>query len=563
VLGGHSLLVTQVVSRVREALEVDLPLRSLFEAPTVAGLARRIEELRSELSGAQIAPLVRYSRDQALPLSFAQQRLWFVDQLTPGMALYNVPGRLRLSGSLDQSALQRALDEMWRRHEILRTRFPAVDGQPIQHIDPAAPVDWSLIDLRDSAPEARQAEVRRLFAEQARSSFDLAAGPLARVLLILLRDDEALMIHTMHHTITDGWSVDIFSRELRALYAAFRDDRESPLHDLPIQYGDFAIWQRSWLQGEVLERQVNYWRNQLRGLATLELPTDRPRPPVQAFNGASYNFALPLELTSQLRELSRQQGVTLFMTLLAGFKTLLGRYSGQDDIVIGAPIAGRNRRELEGLIGFFVNTLVLRCNLSGDPSFVQLVQRVREVCLGAYAHQDLPFDKLVDEIQPRRDPSRNPLFQVVFGLQNMPQSRELPQGSPKRPGNEKAPNQNTLSGNGTSKFDLGLQCFESPQGLRCVIGYNTDLFDSATITRFAVHYHALLRDIVADPHRSLWAFSLVDSSSAVSMQPGQSPEQSATVDESTDLLSTQLDQLSDEELAALLEKTLAEREKES
>ncbi len=426
-LGGHSLLVTQVVSHLREALHVELPLRAIFEAPTVAGLAERVEASRREQSGVQSPPLVPVPRDQPLPLSFAQQRLWFIDQLTPSASMYNVPGRFRIPGRLQEFALHRALDELWRRHEGLRTRFPAVDGQPVQVIDPPSAVDLPVSDLRQLPVKERQAEVRRLYLEHAHQPFDLSAGPLARVRLLLLSDDEATLIHTLHHTITDGWSMDIYKRELAILYRAFCAGLESPLPEPPVQYADYAVWQRRWLQGDILQGYLDYWRTQLKGLATLALPTDRPRPPVQTFSGSAFAFSIPIELANQLKQVSRQEGVTLFMTLLAAFQTLLGRYSGQDDVVVGTPIAGRTRRELEGMIGFFVNTLVMRADLSGDPTFVELLRRVREVCLGAYAHQEIPFEKLVEELQPPRDPSRNPLFQVVFGMQNIPVSGEMGQ----------------------------------------------------------------------------------------------------------------------------------------
>ena len=428
------------------------------------------------------------------PLSFAQQRLWFLDQLEPGSPVYNLPIALRIAGPLDAGILVQSLDEILQRHETLRATFPAVDGQPVQIISPPKPPTLRRIDLQDLPVNEREAEALRLATEEARQPFDLAQGPLFRAKLLRLAEEEHILLLTIHHIVSDGWSFNVLMRELEALYTAFSIGQPSPLPPLPIQYADFAHWQRQWLQGEVLETQLAYWKQQLAGaLPVLELPTDRPRPAVQTFRGARQSLRLPASLIQPLNALSQQEDVTLFMTLLAAFQTLLYRYTGQEDILVGSPIAGRTWTELEGLIGFFVNTLVLRTDLSGNPSFQQLLHRVREVTLGAYAHQDLPFEKLVEELQPQRDISRNPLFQVMFLL-------NVPEQPPHLPGLHVTP---LDLPNGTAMFDVALSLTEDPQGLTACLEYNTDLFDPPTITRLLRHFQTLLEGMVANPHQSL------------------------------------------------------------
>ncbi|RMF36691.1 MAG: non-ribosomal peptide synthetase, partial [Chloroflexi bacterium] len=375
-----------------------------------------LKEEGVDLSRSLILP--RKREGNALPLSFAQQRLWFLDQLAPNTPLYNIPDAIRLRGPLDVAVLERSLNEIVRRHESLRTTFRATDGKPVQVIAPTLKLPLPLVDLSGLPKAAREAEVQRLATEEAQRPFDLSRGPLLRVTLLRLGDEEHVALLTMHHIISDGWSMRVLVQELAALYDAFSHGRPSPLPDLPIQYADFALWQREWLQGEVLEEQLAYWKQQLSGSPpVLELPTDRPRPPVQSFRGAHRPFMLPRPLSQAIKALCRREGVTPFMLLLAAFQTLLHRYTGQDDISVGTPIANRNRAEIEGLIGYFANTLVLRTDLSGDPPFRELLKRVREVALGAYAHQDLPFEMLVDALQPERDLSHTPLFQVMFVLQ--------------------------------------------------------------------------------------------------------------------------------------------------
>jgi len=452
-----------------------------------------------DLSRSLIIPQKRDTN--AFPLSFAQRRLWFLDQLEPNSPLYNIASAVRLTGALNVTALEQSLNQIVRRHESLRTTFVAKDGHPVQVIAPELTVPLPVVDLHSLSEAEREAEALQLAIEEAQRPFDLAKGPLLRTTLLRLDEEDHILLLTMHHIISDGWSMGVFVREMGALYEALSQGRPSPLPELPIQYVDFAQWQRKWLQGEELERQLAYWKEQLAGLPPLlELPTDRPRPAVQRYQGAHHSFALSKSLSQALESLSQEEGATLFMTLLAAFQTLLYRYTGQEDICVGTPIANRTRAEIEGLIGFFVNTLVLRTDLSGDPSFRELLRRVREVALGAYAHQDLPFEMLVDELQPARDMSHSPLFQVMFVLQNAPvQALEL--------------SELTLSPveteNGIAKFDLTLMMEERPEGLQGTVEYNTDLFDAATIERMVGHFQTLLEGIVADPDRPISTLPLL------------------------------------------------------
>jgi amino acid adenylation domain-containing protein len=500
-LGGHSLRATRVVSHVRDAFAVELPLRAVFEAATVRGLAERVDALLRDGQRTQAPPLVPQPREGALPLSFAQQRLWFLDQLEPGSAAYNVPGAVRLTGALDVPVLERALAEIVRRHETLRTRFPAGDGEPSQVIDPAGPVSIPVQDLRDLPVDAREAEARRIAGEEARAPFDLARGPLLRARLLRLGDAEHTLLFTLHHVVSDGWSMGILVREVSALYGAFSRGEASPLAELPVQYADFSAWQRAWLRDEVLEAQLDWWRTALAGAPPLlELPTDHPRPPVPSDRGASVPFALPAETMRAVQALSRREGATPFMTLLAAWQLLLSRYSGQDDVSVGAPVAGRTRLETEGLIGFFVNTLVLRADLSGDPSFRTLLGRVREATLGAHQHQDVPFEKLVEELAPERSMGRSPLFQVLFVLQN--NAREL-----LRLGDLAA--EAVAADAESAKFDLTLSLVETEDGLAGSLVYRTDLFEAATVERMLDHFRALLEGVAADADGAIGGYALL------------------------------------------------------
>jgi amino acid adenylation domain-containing protein len=494
-LGGHSLLATQVVSRIRETFQVEIPLRRLFEVPTVAGLAESIEAARLAGPNLLAPPILPVPRNGDLALSFAQQRLWFFDQLEPGLSAYNIPAAVRLKGPLNLPALEQSLNEIIKRHESLRTTFGKVEGRPTQVIAPTLTIKLPVVDLRTLPASERETEVRRLVTAEAQRPFDLSQGPLIRGCVLRLGDDEHVGLLTMHHIVSDGWSTGILVREVATLYAAFCAGGSSPLPPLPIQYADFAHWQRQWLQGEVLETQIAYWKKQLAGApALIDLSTDHPRPAVQTFRGAHQSLVLPEHLQDGFKELSRQEGVTQFMTLLAAFEILLSRYTSQDDLIVGTPIANRNRLETEGLIGFFVNALVLRTDLSGNPSFRELLRRVREVCLGAYGHQDLPFDRLVEELHVQRDLSRNPLFQVMFVLHTASlRAVEMP-------GMTLSPVEGDSE---TAHFDLTLQILDAEQGLTAAFVYNTDLFEAATITRMLGHFQNLLEAIVADPEQRL------------------------------------------------------------
>lgn len=456
---------------------------------------------RTVARGPSAQPMERVDRGVDLPLSFAQERLWFLEQWQSGDWLYNGVNACHLSGPLDVSALERTIEEIVCRHEILRTTFPAVDGRPVQRIAPPGRVPLPMVDLRHLPPDEGRAEADRLMTEETRRPFDVARGPLVRGLLIRLDDEEHVWVPVMHHIVCDAWSNVVSSHEMQVLYRAFAAGDPSPLEDVPVQYADFAIWQRRRLSGEILEAELEFWRGRLADLPVLELPTDRPRPAVQSFRGATCSTLVPASLAGALREVARREGATPFMALLAAFKALLMRYCGQEDVVVGTPVAGRNRPEVEGLIGFFVNMLVLRTDCSGDPSFRSMLRRVRETCLGAMAHQELPFEKLVEELQPRRDLSRNPLFQVVFSLQG---SGTLPD----RIGDAVVTPIAVESGR--AKYDLTLTLVEQPDGgLRCSIEFATDLFDVETVARMADHYRTLLEAAVADPDRTLWELPLL------------------------------------------------------
>jgi amino acid adenylation domain-containing protein len=497
-LGGHSLLAMRVVSRVREMFKVELPLRALFDSATVASLGEVVEtESRAE-RGLSLAPIEPAGREGGLPLSYAQQRLWFIDQLDPGSPAYNLSSAVLLRGRLDADALRRTLSEVVRRHEALRTTFEERDGRPVQVIHEHEPLRLEVEDLSGSADA--EGEARRLVEDEARTPFDLAEGPPLRARLLRLAEEEHVLAVTLHHIVSDGWSMGILIREVAGLYGAYARGEESPLPELAVQYADYAAWQREHLAGEALERQLDYWRVQLCGeLPTLELPTDKPRPAMQRLAGATERAEMG-DVGEALRGLSRREGVTPFMVLLAAWQVLLSRYTGQDDIIVGTPVAGRGRAEVEGLIGFFVNTLVLRTDLSGDPTFRELLGRVREVCLEAYAHQDVPFEKLVEELQPERDLSRSPIFQVMFDVQHSSAGKfELPGLSltPLETDDE------------TSKFDLSLTFGEKDGRLEAAFVYSTDLFEAGSIRSTARRLRTLLENIVAAPDRRVSDLALL------------------------------------------------------
>ncbi|AVH69219.1 non-ribosomal peptide synthetase [Nostoc sp. 'Lobaria pulmonaria (5183) cyanobiont'] len=500
-LGGHSLIATRVMSQIRQVFQIELPLRCLFEKPTIAELAKEIETTNKAGLGIETTKIEPIVRSPQLPLSFAQQRLWFLAQLEPDSSFYNIPAAVRLKGELNIKALQQSLNEILRRHEALRTNFQTVEGQAIAVISEVKPLRLPTIDISELPLAQQEVEIRQQAAQEAQQPFDISSDYLLRVKLLRLDEQEHIVLLTMHHIASDGWSVGVLVQELATLYPSFCNHQPSPLPELPIQYVDFAAWQRQWLEAEVLQSQISYWRQQLEDAPkVLELPTDYLRPAIGTFRGATYSFELSYELSVALNKLSQQQGSTLFMTLLAAFQTLLWRYTGQEDIVVGSPIANRNRAEIEGLIGFFVNTLVLRTNLTGNPSFEELLKRVREVALGAYAHQDLPFELLVEQLQPQRDLSHTPLFQVMFVLQNAPMSAlELPDLtlSP------------VESDSNTAKFDLTLYMSETESGLVGNLEYNTDLFAENSIQRMAAHLQTLLSGIVTNPQASLSELSLL------------------------------------------------------
>ncbi|MFF7597669.1 amino acid adenylation domain-containing protein [Streptomyces mirabilis] len=499
-LGGHSLLAMQVIARLPEELGVELPLRALFEAPTVAGFAARVEQARadSDTPAPTTPPLRPVGRDSELPLSFAQQRLWFLDQLEPGGSVYNLPMAARLSGPLNIAALHRSLHALTQRHETLRTTITSHRGEPHQHITAVARTVLPVIDLSALAADARHATARRLAAAEAQRPFNLAQGPLLRMSLLRTAPDQHVLLLTVHHIASDGWSNDILLRELGELYRAHAGNTRPDLPALPLQYPDFAVWQRTLLSGDTLEAELQHWRTELAGAPTLlELPTDRPRPAVQTYRGAHHITRWPAELTENLRRLGHEAGATFFMTLLAAYTTLLYRWSGQDDILVGTPTASRTRPELEHLIGFFANTLTLRTELHGNPTFRQLLDRVRESTLRSYAHQDLPFEKLVEALEPDRSLSHNPLIQTLLVLQNTPRSAD-PQawsGLTLTPFDD-APQT-------TAKFDLTLTAYEEKNGIALSLEYNTDLFTADTIEHLLTRLETLTRHATTHPDTRL------------------------------------------------------------
>lgn len=501
-LGGHSLIATQVVARISDSFQVDFPLRRLFETPTIAELAKVLEEMVREEGGIgkkpkTIPPLVPSAQRERIPLSFAQQRLWFLDQFEPNSAFYNIPATLRLPGALSIQALQQALNLLVARHESLRTTFTVIEGEPGQVI--TSPSSFNLaLDMKDLGhlpSQEREEHARHLSLLHAQMPFSLTRGPLIRAQLLRMANIDHVLLLSVHHIVSDGWSMEVLFRELSALYMASLTRQAPNLPELRVQYADFAIWQRQWLTGDLLQQQLQYWKKQLQGApGVIQLPTDRPRPATQVFRGGMHLFSLSVPLLDKVKVLSEAMQATLFMALLAAFKLLLYRYTAQEDLVVGTPIANRTRPDLENLIGFFVNTLVLRTKLDGTLTFRQLLERVREVTLGAYSYQDIPFEKLVEELQPERSLSYNPLFQVMFAMQNM--GRVVQASIEQNTGG-------AAIGTGVAKFDLTSFMLETTQGIQAGLEYNSDLFDGATVARMARHYETLLNAATAEPDRPL------------------------------------------------------------
>ncbi len=502
-LGGHSLIATQSIARINDAFQIDLPLQQLFEAPTIEAVAKVIAPLVDSNYKSQVQPIALMPRDKPLPLSFSQQRLWFLDQFEPDSAFYNIAIPVRLPGYMDVGALEAALNDLIERHETLRTSFGVMGDQPAQVIAPSLRISMPVHDLRKLPESERHREAERLAELEAQRPFNLKTGPVLRAELVRLSDSDQVLLFTIHHIAADGWSTEIIFRELFVFYEARITRRSADLPELQIQYADFACWQRKRLSGVTLERQLAYWREQLDGApALLELPTDRPRPRVQMFRGGMHRFSIPLSLLESLKRLTEREETTLFTTLLAGFNVLLYRYTSQEDLLVGSPIANRTRPELERLIGFFANTLVLRTHVSGDLTFQQMIARQREVTLRAYAHQDVPFEKLVEEFQPERSLSYNPLFQVMFALQNTGRPASVTREQDQNLG---AP----VIGAGVAKFDLTMFVSETTNGLYAGIEYNSDLFDASTIARLAGHYETLLAAASDDPGRPVWMLPMI------------------------------------------------------
>ncbi|MBC6431621.1 amino acid adenylation domain-containing protein [Nostoc sp. HG1] len=494
--GLDSLKVFELRNRIEIDFGVTLSIADLFDGVGIAELTTQIlEQVKSNLPSIYLPISKVETASNQHPLNFTQQQLWFINQLQPGIATYNIPIAIHLTKKLNVPALVRSLNEIIQRHEILRTSFEVFDGEPIQKVADTVTFTVPEVDLCHLVDEQQQLEVQNLSLQEAQSSFDVGQAPLLRAKLLHLQEEKSILILTLHHLVGDGWSIKVLVQELSTIYPALSADRPLTFPELPVQYADFVYWQRNWLQGEVIEKHLAYWKQQLSGdLPVLQLPSDRPRPPIQTFRGAQQKFLLSTKLTEAIKQLTQREGATLFMALLAAFKTLLYRYTDQEDILVGSPIANRNRAELEQLIGCFVNTLVLRTSLEGNPSFAELLGRVRKVAIDAYTHQDLPFEKLVEALQPNRDLSYNPLFQAMFVLQN--------------PASDSIWKTEELE-TGTAKFDVLLSMIDSEEGLIGTLEYNTDLFNADTIVRMVGHFQTLLEGVVSDCNQCISELSIL------------------------------------------------------
>lgn len=500
-LGGHSLLATRVIARLRSSFNVDVALRKLFELPTVAGLAQHIDLLLHGELGTNVPPIVTVDRTPTLPLSFSQRRLWYLQKVDTNLSAYNIPAAFRVKGDLDRTALERALNEMIARHEVLRSQIKEVDGRPCQEILPSLRIALPVIDLAHLPGEKAESEARRLSSTDARQLYDLAQAPLMRATLVKLAVDDHVFILNFHHLIADGSSLAIFYKELALLYDAARDRRTLALPRLPVQYADYAAWQHEWLKSSSFDAQLDYWKRQLAGLPeSCGLPTDFDRPIRPTYRGARLALQLSDELTGSLKNLSRRQSVTTFMTLFATFNILLSHISGQEDIVMGSTIAGRNRPETDGLIGFFINALPLRCDLTGAPSFVSLLQRVRELCLDAYTNQDVPFDKIVEEIKPQREPGRHPIFDILFNIAD-PSERMLTLAA--------CEVTKIAQADAEAKFDIVLSAPEVDGKIELAVVYNADLFRKPRIVTLLEQFASLLEQVGDNPELPIGQLSLV------------------------------------------------------
>jgi hypothetical protein len=489
-IGGHSLLATQVMSRIRRAFNVTAPLRRFFESPTIAALAEVVDQMQRDAQGVGAPPITPTPRDQPLPLSFGQQRLWTVAQLEPNSCRYSAPRAIRLTGILNLQALAKAVNSLVDRHEVLRTTYTIQGSRPVQVIARKVSIALPVQDLSMLPAADREKSASRILGAEAEKPFDLERDTVFRAQLLKLGPEDHILFLNMHHIASDGWSFGVLKRDLAIFYQAALDCTAASLNPLPIQYADYAVWQRKWLQGEALETQLAYWRSRLDGAPPLlALPTDRPRPPVQTLRGAVHQALLANALADRIRGLSQREGATVFMTMLAAFQCLIIHHSNQPDVVIGTDVAGRSDVRTEDLVGFFVNLLALRTDLSGNPTFQTCISRARETALGAYSHQEVPFDRVVEELRPKRTRAYYPLVQVMFSQRNTPQRIGA------MPGLEAS----AFEMGCNSIMDLYVSFADTPHGFACAWIYNSDLFDAATIVRMAGLYRATLQETSANP----------------------------------------------------------------